>query len=238
MHIATCLCVILHRHYENDQDTTDGTLTDEESLSNSDPFGTDLDQETMTNTSQVEDSGVNQDDPCATHLDEVVNDQSLSDLECGINNTSDNPDMGTSGKMKVTFTAGVNGNMTHSINNISNEVVNTTNTARSSLGHPRSILQNKSTGGNVASNLENRRVEQYDSTSADLNKNNALCCKLSIVFVMSCIIGCSLMPIAFYYVTQLGEKKITHLEYSHEKNTSSAKVCYINTLYKESFAVA
>ena len=120
MHIATCLCVILHRHYENDQDTTDGTLMDEESLSNSDPIGIDLDQETMTNTSQVEDSGVNQGDPCVTHLDEVVNDQSLSDLECGISNTSDNPDMNTSDKMKVTFTAGVNRNMTHS-NNISNK---------------------------------------------------------------------------------------------------------------------
>ena len=227
----------MHRHYENDQDTTNSTLMDEESLSNSDPIGTDLDQETMTNTSQVEDSGVNQGDPCVTHLDEVVNDQSLSDLECGISNTSDNPDMNTSGKMKVTFTAGVNGNMTHS-NNISNKVVNTTNTARSSLGHPRSILQNKSTGSNVASNLESRRAEQYDTTSADLNKNNAHCCKLSIVFVMFCIIGCSLMPIAFYYVSQLGEKEITHLEYSHKKNTSSAKVCYTDTLYKESFAVA
>ena len=46
------------------------------------------------------------------------------------------------------------------------------------------------------------------------------------------------MPIALYYVTQLGENEITHLEYSHEKNTSSAKVCYTDTLYKESFAVA
>ena len=229
------ICNFVYRHYESEgyENTTNGTLTDVESLSNS----VDLDQETMTNTSQIEESGVNQDVPCVTHLDEVVNDQGLSDLECDISNTSDNLDVNTSGKMKVTFTVGVNGNMTHS--NISNKIINTDNDARSSLGHPRSILQNKSTEDNVASFLENKKAEQFDSASADLKKTNALCCKMSIVFAMFCIIGCSLMPIVFYYVSQLAEKEITHLEYSHDRNTSSAKVRYTSThtLYKKSYAV-
>ena len=217
------ICNFVHRHYESEgyQNTTNGTLT-----SNS----VDFDQETMTNTSQIEETGVNQDDRCVTHLDEAVNDQSLSDLVCDISNTSDNPDMNTSGKMKVTLTVSVNRNMTHS--NISNKIINTDNDARSTLDHPRSILQNKSTEILI---LENKKAEQYDSTSTDLNKNNTLCCKMSIVFAMFCIIGCFLMPIVLYYVTQLGEKEVTHLEYSYNRNSSSAKVCYTSTLYITSY---
>ena len=183
----------------------------------------DRDQETIINTSQ-EGISKNQNVSCViTHTDDiypVINDQGLSDLECNISNTSDNPDVNTSDKIKVTFTVGVNGNMTHS-NNISDKIVNTDNDARNSLDHSRS----KSTGGNVASVLENRKAEQCNSTSADLKKTNALCCKLSIVFAMFCIIICSLMPIVFYYVSQLGESEIIHLDYSHYRNISSIKVC-------------
>ena len=231
------------RHYENEEykDATNAAMTDEDSLSNSDPISIDLDQETIINTSQVEDSDMNPDDPCViTHLDDthpivndqsshlddmhpVVNDQSLSDLECDISNTPNNPAMNMDGKMKVTFSVREYGNI-NSSNNISDKLTNTDNAARSNLDHPRNVLQNKSAKNDVASILKNQKPEQHHSTSTDLTKHNALCCKMSIVFAMFCIITCSLMPIVFYYVTQLEEGEIIVLEYSNDKNISNAKV--------------
>ena len=161
-----------------------------------------------------------------THLDDtrpVVNDQISSDLECDISNTSDNPAMNMDGKMNVTFSVREYGNI-NSSNNISDKITNTDNAARSNLDHPRNILQNESTGNDVASILNNQKAEQHNSTSTDLTKHNSLCCKMSLVFVIFCIITCSLMPIVLYYVTQLGEREITDLEYSHAGNTSSVKV--------------
>ena len=217
------------RHYENEEyeDATNAAMTDEDSLSNSDPISIDLDQETIINTSQVEDSDMNPDDPCViTHVDDthpVVYDQSLSDLECDISNTSDNPAMNMDGKMNVTFSVREYGSI-NSSNNISDKIINTDNAARSNLDHPRNILQNESAGNNVASILNNQKAEQHNSTSTDLTKHNALCCKMLIVFAMFCIITCSLMPIVLYYVTQLGEREITVLEYSNDRNISNAKV--------------
>ena len=217
------------RHYENEEykDATNAAMTDEDSLSNSDPISIDLDQETIINTSQVEDSDMNPNDPCViTHLDDthpVVYDQSLSDLECDISNTSDNPAMNMDGKMKVTFSVREYGSI-NSSNNISDKITNIDNATRSSLDHPRNILQNKSTGNDVASILQNQKAEQHNSTSTDLTKQNALCCKMSIIFVMFCIITCSLMPIVLYYVSQLEGKERTVLEYSNDRNISNAKV--------------
>ena len=214
--------VYLYRYYKKEDN---GAVTDEESLSS---FGVDLDQEAVINTNQVEGSDMNPDDPCViTHLDDtrsIVNDQISSDLECDISNNSDNPAMNTDGKMNVTFSIREYGNIKSS-NNISDKITNTDNAARSNLDHPRNILQNKSTGNNVASILNNKKAaEQHNSTSTNLTKHNTLCCKLSLVFVMFCVITCSLMPIVLYYVTQLGEREITDLDYSHARNTSSAKV--------------
>ena len=227
--------LISYRHYKTEDN---GVLTDDKSLSIFDLIGVDVDQETIINTSKVEDSDINQDVPCViTHLDDthpivndqsshhddthpVVNDQSSLNLECDISNTSDNPAMNMDGKMNVTFSIGEYRNI-----KISNSIlINTDNAARSSLDHPRNILQNESTGNNVASILNNQKAEQHNSPSIDLTKHNSLCCKLSLVFIMFCIITCSLMPIVLYYVTQLGEREITDLEYSHARNTSSVKV--------------
>ena len=214
--------LISYRHYKTEDN---GVLTHDKSLSIFDLIGVDVDQQTILNTSKVEDSDISQDVPCViTHLDDthsIVNDQSSSDLECDISNTSDNPAMmKMDGKMNITFSIREYRNIKIS-NNI---LINTDNAARSSLDHPRNILQNKSTGNDVASILNNQKAEQHNSTSTDLTKHNALCCKMSIVFVMFCIITCSLMPIVLYYVTQLGEGEITDLEYSHARNTSSVKV--------------
>ena len=221
VHVHIRIYIYLYRYFKNEDN---GAVTDEESLSS---FGVDLDQEAVINTNQVEGSDMNPDDPCViTHLDDthsIVNDQISSDLECDISNTSDNPAMNMDGKMKVTFSVREYGNI-NSSNNISNKLTNTDNAARSSLDHPRNILQNESTGNDVASVLNNQKAEQHNSTRTD-TKHNSLCCKMSIAFVMFCIITCSLMPIVFYYATQLQEKKeITDLEYSHARNTSSAKV--------------
>ena len=220
--MSICICIFVYRYYKNGDN---GTVTDEESLSS---FGVDLDQEAVINTNQVEGSDMNPDDPCViTHLDDtcsIVNDQVSSHLECDISNTLDNPAMNMDGKMNVTFSVREYGSI-NSSNNISDKITNTDNAARSNLDHPRNILQNKSTGNDVASILNNQKAEQHNSTSTDLTKHNSLCCKMSIAFVMFCIITCSLMPIVFYYATQLREKKeITDLEYSHAGNTSSAKV--------------
>ena len=212
--------LISYRHYKTEDN---GVLTHDKSLIIFDLIGVDVDQETILNTSKVEDSDINQDVPCViTHLDDthpIVNDQSSSNLECDISNTSDNPAMNMDGKMNVTFSITEYRNI-----KISNNILtNTDNAARSSLDHPRNILQNKSTGNDVASILNNKKAEQHNSTSTDLTKHNTLCCKMSIVFVMFCIITCSLMPIVLYYViTQVGE--IYDLDYSHARNTSSAKV--------------
>ena len=216
--------LISYRHYKTEDN---GVLTHDKSLSIFDLIGVDVDQETIINTSKVEDSAINQDVPCViTHLDDthpVVNDQSSSDLECDISNTSDNPAMKMDGKIKVTFSVREYRNIKIS-NNILDKIINTDNAARSSLDHPRNILQNESTGNDVASILNNQKAEQHNSSSTDLTKHNSLCCKMSLVFVMFCIITCSLMPIVLYYVTQLGEREITDLEYSHARNTSSVKV--------------
>ena len=118
----------------------------------------------------------------------------------------------------------------NNISEYSDKKTNEDNTAKDHFNHRRSILRNENTENNVASipkepNVKNK-MKHHRSRSIDLIKHNVLCCRMFIVFAMCCVIGCSLMPIIFYFAAQRGENVITYPEYSHVINTSSAEVCY------------
>ena len=72
---------------------------------------------------------------------------------------------------------------------------------------------------------KSNKVKQYRTGSIRLTKSHALCCKILIGFAICCTTGLSLTPIVFYYVSQMGNDVPTILEYSHSRNTSTAKVC-------------
>ena len=173
-------------------------LTDKKSsLNNS--IDIDLDQETTNNTNQVESSSIHQDHTFIVHLNDispVLNKQ--KDIDHDVSSTSDDssPKITVDNSPKVAFTVD------------SNESIHS---------HQRSILQNI--------NTEDIPRKQYRSTSIVLTKSHALCCKLSIVFAICCTTGLSLMPIIFYYVSQIGNDVPTGPEHSRERNTSIAKVC-------------
>ena len=166
--------------------------TDKESSDNSNPVDLDLDQETITNTCQVEDSSMNPGDPC--DVSPVVNTGNQTDINHDVKSTSNDS--------LINITVGSNGsNLSHQRN-------------------IRTILQNE--------NTEDASIprKQYRSKSVVLTKSHALCCKLSIVFAICCTTGLSLMPIIFFYVSQTVNDDVpTGPEYSHERNTSAAKVC-------------
>ena len=183
-------------------------LTDKELLSDSDPVGVDLDQEITMNACQVENSSIYPDEPCVMHLDifPAVNNQ--NDIA---NSTSDDSSI----------------NVTRNNSN----VVSITGSSESILSHQKSnksISENKSTEDTSLSKevSKSKRVKQYRSTSIALTKSHALCCKLSIVFTICCTTALSLMPIVFYYTSQIGNDVPTGPEYSHERNTSIAAVSY------------
>ena len=159
------------------------------------------------NVCQVENSSICPDEPCVMHLDNIspaVNNQndianSTSD-DCSINITADN-----------------------------SNVVFSTGSSESIVSHQRSnksISENKSVEDASLSKevSKSKKVKLYRSTSIALTKSHALCCKLSIVFAICCTTGLSLMPIVFYYVSQIGNDVPIGPEYSHERNTSTATV--------------
>ena len=159
------------------------------------------------NTCQAEDSP---DDPCVIHLDDispVVKDQSLTGIKYNVNNTLDDPSSNIICNSEVTIAIGSSG---------------------SNLSHLKNISQNENVVDTSISKefSKSKKVNQYRSTSIALTKSHALCCKLSIVFAICCTTGCSLMPIFFYYVSQIGNDVPTGPEYSHERNSSTAKVYY------------
>ena len=72
---------------------------------------------------------------------------------------------------------------------------------------------------------KSNKVKQYRTGSIRLTKSHALCCKILIGFAICCTTALSLMPIIFYYVSQVVNNVPTSPEYSHNRNTSTAKVC-------------
>ena len=174
-------------------------MTDKESLNKLDPVGIDLDQETITNTCQVEDNG-NLDD-----ISSVANDQ--ADINYDVNSTSD----GSSLNITVD----------------NSKVASDTSSNESNLSHIKSISQNED--ASIPKKLpKSKKVKQDHPTSTALTKSHALYCKISIIIAICCTTGFSLLPIVFYYVSQIGNNVPTDPEYSHERNTSKTKVCYCN----------
>ena len=72
---------------------------------------------------------------------------------------------------------------------------------------------------------KSNKVKQYRTGSIRLTKSHAVCCKILIGFAICCTTGCSLVPIIFYYASQIVNNVPTRPEYSHNRNTSTAKVC-------------
>ena len=184
-------------------------LTDMESLNKFDPVGIDLDQEAITNTCQFDDSGMNTDDPCIAHLDDnispAVNNQ--ADINHDVNSTLDESLVNIIvDNSKIVFAPSSNGsNLSHQTSVRSNSHKNT---------EDRSISKKLS---------KSKKVKQY-RTSIDLTKSHAVYCKMLIVIAICCTTGFSLMPIVFYYISQIGNDAPTGPEYSHGRNTSSAEV--------------
>ena len=177
-------------------------LTDKESF---DPVGINLDQETITNTRQVEDNSVN---PSYTHIDNIFpvpDDQ--TDINHDVNSTLDDT------SLKITVD--------------NSNVASDTSSNESNLSHIESISQyenNEDTS--IPKRLfKSKKVKQYRPTSTALTKHHVLYCKISIFIAICCTTGFSLLPIFFYYVSQIGNDIPTGPEYSHERNSSTAKVC-------------
>ena len=97
------------------------------------------------------------------------------------------------------------------------------NVDNANTAYERCISQNEGIENNVVLMPERKKI-QRNISSGYLN-GNALCCKVSVIFGVCCIIGFYLMPIILYYVGQIRGNPKTDPEFSHEKNTSTAKVC-------------
>ena len=170
-------------------------LTDKKSF---DPVGINLNQE-------IEDNSVN---PCITHLDDifsVANDQ--TDINHDVNSTLNDTSL----------------NITIDNSNVSSD----TGSNESNLSHIKSISQyEKNEDTSIPKKLSNsKKMKQYHPTSTALTKRHALYCKISIIIAICCTTGFSLLPMIFYYVSQIGNNAPTAPEYSHERNSSTAKVC-------------
>ena len=106
----------------------------------------------------------------------------------------------------------------------------TSNIPESSFNnHKRCISQDESTGNDIVMKSTERN-KTSTSTLGVINRN-ALCCKISLVFLMCCITGCLLISVVLFYVNQAEGNALTGPEYSAEKSTSNAKVCCKLSLY-------
>ena len=193
-------------------------------------FGANLDQETTINTCQVKSNGVHLGvtNFCFAYgVSSVVNVESLADVECEINTTSDIPiisSIATAESSNRKIDGIVSDNIVSDYSVLQDEV-NADNTTRGNLNQQGCISQEKSTENNVVS-VPKKFTKRNTAKTKSLTCH-VLCCKISIVFAMCCVIGCCLIPIIFYYINQATNISVTDPEYSSEKNISSAKVCLL-----------
>ena len=66
---------------------------------------------------------------------------------------------------------------------------------------------------------------KYTLSSTSLAITTVLHYKVLMVIAVCFITGCYLMPIALYYISQAGADAGIDPQFSHERNTSKAKVC-------------
>ena len=195
-------------------------LMDTESLSNCDAHvtGPDLDLETTADTYQVKNSSINPCVVCHIHfvnISSVLSTENLTDTKDDVNTTpvvspiAENPNT----KMENNSTSDFLALQDNRINS---------NTAQDNFNHQKYTSQVEITETNVAS-MPNSIRQKIRLTSIGII--NTLRYKIVLVFAACCIIGCCLMPIILYYVSQTVNNDTTDYEYSHWKNIS-AEVCY------------
>ena len=191
-------------------------LINKESCSNPDGYISgvdDLDKETAINSCQAQHSDRNLDNSCHT----TVN--SLDVVECDINITLDFPTAYQ--HANGVFVKSSNTKMDDHIEFVSQNTINPHTTAKSSH-----ISQDESRKNDVTSVPKMVTKRETYSASIEYQYSNKLCCKMSIVFAICCIIGCCLIPVILFYASQATDRDyaVTDPEYSHEKNISSATV--------------
>ena len=152
-----------------------------------------------------------------SYITPAVTIESLTDIEDGIN---DNPGHSITTKPNQME----NGSRILDLSAPDDTIINTDKTTEDNLNHQRCISQDEGIENNTAS-IPIRKKIQRNISLGSLNSRNALCCKVSVIFGVCCVIGVYLIPITLYYVGQTRDNPKTDPEFSPEKNTSTAKVC-------------
>ena len=210
---------VIYSSYEGNNERSqdiNSMLMDKESLSNCDAHiaDPDLDLETTTDTYQVKNSNIK---PCVVCHLHIVNISSVLNTESSEDDVNSTP---------VVSPIAENSNTKMENNNNSDYLalqdnrIND-NTAQDNLNHQAYTSQAKITETNVAS-LSNS-IKQIRLTNIGIVNTQHY--KMALVFAACCIIGCCLMPIILYYVSQTVNNDTTDYEYSHGKNIST-EVCY------------
>ena len=152
-----------------------------------------------------------------SYITPAVTIESLTDIEDGIN---DNPGHSITTKPnQMEDGSGISDSSA-----LDDMIINVDKTTEDNLNHQRCISQDEGIENNTASMPIRKKIQRNISTGS-LNSRNALCCKVLVIFGVCCVIGVHLMPITLYYVGQTRDNPETDIEFSHEKNTSTAKVC-------------
>ena len=198
-------------------------LTDKESSIGYKSGPSDLNQGSTNDSCQAKHNDINLDNSCVIAVDSH---ESLAVAECDINTTSNISTMCQNAD--VVLVENSNGK----INGIALGSQDRTN--------QRYILQDESRENSVISvpKVITKRQKLKYSATIDYRNGNGLCCKMSIVFAICCIIGCWLIPVILYYVSQATDRDNAETDpgYSHEKNISSAKVCGKSLITRNTFA--
>ena len=118
-------------------------------------------------------------------------------------------------------------------NNGNNISVNVTEADSTNHNHEMCISQDEKTKNDAVAFTPNslpKRKSNISLANQGVTKHNALCCKFSIAFAMFFTIGCFLMPIIIYKVSQTNTNTEIQEdpEYSINKTTSSEKVCVVS----------
>lgn len=117
---------------------------------------------------------------------------------------------------------------TNNISEFSIKVISVNKMAKGNLNRQRCISINENTENDISSipkRLSMKKKMKHNISSTSISVINTVRYKVSIVFVVCCIIGCCLVPIILYNVSQTRDNGTSDPGYSHEKNVSIAKVC-------------
>ena len=106
-------------------------------------------------------------------------------------------------------------------------IINADNAAEENLNHQRCTFESQNEY--IDSSLQSTKKKIQRGAHSGSFNGKVLCSKMILIIVVCCIIGCYLIPIIFYYVSmsQTATNAETDPGFSHEINTSAAKVCCI-----------